>query len=159
MKKSVVNHQSFARLAAGFTLIELMITVAIVGVLTAVAVPAYKDYARRGQLPDAFASLADYRIKLEQYYQDNRKYGTTTCADGANAPAWNTFVPASAKYFSFTCSLNVAGGQGFLLTATGIAGQAIGHSYTLDFNNLKGTTQFKGASSSKACWLIKGDEC
>lgn len=159
MNKTLTQTQSSARFASGFTLVELMITVAIVGILTAVAVPAYKDYARRGQLPDAFASLADYRIKLEQYYQDNRRYGTSSCADGANAPAWNNFAPASAKYFSFACTLNVAGGQGFLLTATGISGQAVGHVYTLDFNNVRGTTQFKGASSSKACWLLKGDEC
>jgi type IV pilus assembly protein PilE len=143
---------------AGFTLVELMVTVAIVGILAAVALPSYKDYVRRGQLPEAFAGLSDYRIKLEQYYQDNRKYGATNCADGANAPAWNTFVPAGAKYFTYTCALSAAG-QGFTLTATGATGQAAGHNYTLDFNNTKGTTKFKGSSTTKACWLLKGDEC
>lgn len=132
--------------------------VAIVGILAGVAIPQYKDYVRRGQLPEAFSGLSDYRIKMEQYYQDNRKYGATACADGTNAPAWNTFAPNDAKYFSFACALS-SGGQGYTLTATGTTGQAVGHIYTLDFNNAKATTKFKNVIVSKSCWLIKGEEC
>eukprot|EP01136_Pigoraptor_vietnamica_P004518 Opistho-1_new@34909 len=146
------------RYLSGFTLIEVMITVAIVGILAAVALPAYKDYLRRGQLPESFTGLADFRIKMEQYYQDNRKYGSSACADGSNAPSWNTFKPTGATYFTFSCSLSNAG-QGYKITATGGTGQATGHVYTLDHNNAKATTTFKGAASSKACWLVKGDEC
>jgi len=142
----------------GFTLMEVMITVAIVGILSAVAIPSYRDYVRRGQLPEAFGSLADYRIKLEQYYQDNRRYGTGACADGANAPAWSSFSAAGVTYFTFSCTLTDAG-QGFKVTATGAKGQASGHVYTLDHNNQKGTVTFKGASSGKGCWLLRGDEC
>ncbi|MCV2356195.1 type IV pilin protein [Paucibacter sp. B2R-40] len=112
---------------------------------------------RRGQLPEAFSGMSNYRIKMEQYYQDNRKYGATTCADGANAPAWNTFSDGS-NYFTFACALSDSG-QGFKLTATGSSGQASGHTYTLDHNNSKATTKFKNSASSKACWLQKGDEC
>ena len=61
--------------AWGFTLIELMIVIAVVAILAAVALPAYGDYLRRGQLPEAFTNLADLRVKMEQYYQDNRSYG------------------------------------------------------------------------------------
>ena len=142
----------------GFTLIELMVTVAIVGILAAFAVPQYKDYVRRGQLPEAFSALSDFRIKMEQYYQDNRKYGASNCADGTGAPAWNSFAPSDAKYFSYTCALSNSG-QGYMLTATGASGQAVNHIYTLDFNNAKGTTKFKNTTVSKACWLVKGDEC
>ncbi|WP_315653029.1 type IV pilin protein [Roseateles aquae] len=144
------------RQQAGFTLVELMIAVAIVGILTAVALPSYRDYVRRGQLPEGVAALADFRIKLEQYYQDNRKYGTTTCADGTNAPAWGSF--SATSYFTYSCTLS-SSGQGYLLTATGAKGQASGHIYTLDHNNSKATTEFKGATSSKTCWLLRGDEC
>jgi type IV pilus assembly protein PilE len=121
-------------------------------------VPAYKDYIRRGQVPESFTGLADFRIKMEQYYQDNRRYGTTVCTDGANAPSWNSFVSTGSSYFTFSCALTDAG-QGFKLTATGTAGQASGHAFTLDHNNSKGTTQFKNNATSKACWMIKGDEC
>jgi type IV pilus assembly protein PilE len=146
-----------ARIRNGFTLIEVMITVAIVAILAAVALPSYRDYVRRGQLPEAFGSLADYRIKMEQYYQDNRRYGAANCADGANAPAWNTFKAPDGAYFGYSCTLNSE--QGFKLTAVGSKGQAVGHEYTLDHNNAKATTKFKGAGSSKGCWLLTGNEC
>ena len=141
----------------GVTLLELMVAVAVVGILGAVALPQYRDYVRRGQLPEAFSGLADFRIKMEQYYQDYRKYGASSCAD-TGAPAWNTFAPNDRRYFSYTCALSNSG-QGYTLTATGATGQAVGHIYTLDFNNTKATTKFKNTAVTKSCWLIKGDEC
>lgn len=145
--------------AAGFTLIELMITVAILGILAAVGYPAYTDYVRRGQVPEAMAAMADYRVKMEQYFQDYRNYGTTNggaCANGTNAPAWTNFRPAGAKHFTYSCVTSI---DGYVLTATGSAGQVVGHVYTVDENNAQRTTQFKGAAVTKNCWLVKGDEC
>lgn len=140
----------------GFTLIEMMIVVAIVGILATIAMPSYRDYLRRGQLPEAATYLADYRVKLEQYYQDNRAYSTDgKCGTGA---AWADFAPKEAKYFSFGCA--TAGTyQSFTLTATGSAGQASGHTYTLTHDGTKGTTSFKGSTTSKSCWLMNGNEC
>lgn len=148
---SPVPHQQ-----RGFTLIELIIAVAIVGILAAVALPSYTDYLRRGQLPEAFTYLSNYRVQMEQYYQDYRDYGTdTTCAKGT-VPRAND----GTQYFTISCTPS-ADGQSYTLTATGSKGQAIGHVYTVtQDNNSKATTTFKGvAVSGKACWLVRGSEC
>ncbi|RQO62630.1 type 4 fimbrial biosynthesis protein [Paucibacter sp. KBW04] len=143
----------------GFTLVELMIVVAIVGILAAVALPSYKDYIRRGTLPEAFSQLADYRIKLEQYYQDNRNYGGAACADAAGAPAWANFAPSSARNFSYAC-VTSNGGQGYTVTATGKSGTAaLGHVFTINHSNAQTTTLFKGDATNKSCWLSRGSEC
>lgn len=144
----------------GFTLIELMIAVVIVGILAAVAMPAYQDYVRRGSLPEAYAQLADYRVKMEQYYQDNRNYGASACVDATNAPSWKTFVPTGAKAFTYGCTLTNSG-QGYTVTATGKSGtSSVGHVFTINQANLQTTTTFKGVTvTGKNCWLAKGSEC
>jgi len=138
-----------------------MIVVAIVAILASVALPSYFDYIRRGQLPEAQAAMSDFRVKMEQYYQDNRNYGATNCAD-VTPPTWATSTPTltytSAQFFTYTCALSNAG-QGYTVTATGSNGRAVGHAYTINHNNARATTQFKGAAVTKACWLIKGSEC
>lgn len=135
----------------GFTLIEVMIVVAIIAILAAVAVPSYTDYIRRGKLPEAFSGLSDYKVKMEQYYQDNRSYGAAACVD-TNTPLWGAF-PVAQKNFTFSCALS-AGGQGFTLTADGTVGSAIGHTYTLDNGNAKNTTKFKGVAVTQQGWCV-----
>lgn len=154
------------RASRGFTLIEVMIVVAIVAILAAVAMPAYGDYLRRGQLPEAFANLADLRVKMEQYYQDNRNYGETggtACANTAtNPPTWNSFAPAGSSHFTYTCVLNGStgtGNQGYTLTATGSSGRAVGHTFSITHDNVQRTTVFKGATVAKSCWVTRGSEC
>lgn len=141
---------------SGFTLLELMIVVAVLGILAAIALPSYASYLARGKTIDAVAALADYRIKMEQYFQDNRNYGVA-----------NTGCPVvvdTSKYFVFTC---VVGGAtpsvSYSATATSIAGSmgsATGaYTYAVDETNAKSTSNFKGAPVTKFCWLMRGDEC
>jgi len=147
--------------AAGFTLIELLIALAVVAILATIALPAYTDYLVRGKLVEAVSGLADWRVKMEQYYQDNRNYGTsaTDCPAAAAVPR-----PAS-KYFGFSCSWapdNTK--QSFQLTATSLTGQGLGAAgdfvYTLDHGNRKTTLTFYGQTRNAPCWLAKkGDSC
>lgn len=163
MKTENYKSQGKRKSITGFTLIELMIVVAIIGILASIAYPSYQDYVRRGQVQEAFGALSDYRVKMEQYYQDFRGYGNSggvICANGTGAPSWNTFVPAGAKYFTFSCALGSADNQTYTLTATGSSGLAAGNVFTLNSANVKGTSTFKSqAVTGKACWLAKGDEC
>ena len=142
------------KMQKGFTLIELMIVVAIVGILGAVAMPAYQGYVIRGKITDGHATLADYRIKMEQFYQDNRNYGT---AGGNCGPA----IP-TATYFTISCTAGTPA-QTYTATATSAANQGMGaagdYTYTISETNAKATTKFKGATSTKTCWLVKGSEC
>ncbi len=148
---------------SGFTLIEVMVVCTIIAILAAIAIPSYADYLRRGQLKEAFNSLSDYQVKLEQYYQDYKNYGNgggTTCANGTNAPTWSNFVPAGAQYFTISCALtSSSNNQGYTLTATGSSAAAVGHVFTVTNGNVRRTTQFKGGAVSKSCWLVRGNEC
>jgi type IV pilus assembly protein PilE len=81
-----------------------------------------------------------------------------SCANDAIASQWNTF-PTTVKYFSFDCSVS-DDGQSYTLTADGVDGQAVGHSYTIDQDGRKSTTQFKGSSySGNTCWFSKTAAC
>ena len=59
-----------------FTLIEVMIVVAIVAILAAVALPSYRDYMLRGQLTDVTNEMSTLRANMERHFQDTRQYTT-----------------------------------------------------------------------------------
>ena len=138
----------------GFTLIELMVTVAIVGLLAAVAYPSFTQYIRRGKIVEALGQLSTLRVRLEQYYQDNRNYGSTATACGVPMP--------SGAAFTYTCTWGASGtSQSFVATATGqdSAGMS-GYVYTVDETNARATTQFEGAAVTYTCWIKKrGETC
>lgn len=143
----------------GFTLIEILTVVAILGILATVAYPAYTDYLVRGRVLEGTSALADLRVRLEQFYQDNRNYGTGTCGTDAGGTA-RVNLPAT-KYFTFTCALG-AGGQSYTITAASIAATSGGAdgdwTYTITDRNVRATTKYKGVASTAQCWQTKKNE-
>ena len=146
---------SHARSATqGFTLVELMIAVAVIGILATLSYSSYAGYARRGRTVEALAELSTVRVRLEQYYQDNRNYGSTASVCGVTMPA--------GAAFTYTCNWSTGGtSQTFLVTATGRASVGMnGFVYTVDDSNSQKTTLFEGASVTANCWLKKrGETC
>lgn len=138
----------------GFTLVEAMITVAILAILAAVAVPSYSDYLRRGRISQATNALSGMRVKLEQYFQDHRTYAGA-CTEGTVAD-----LPRSDD-FAYSCPTLSA--TAFLVQATGLAGGPMnGFSYTIDQDNARATTALPEGwgSAPVACWVVrKGGQC
>ncbi|MGZ9032065.1 MAG: type IV pilin protein [Burkholderiaceae bacterium] len=116
--------------AQGFTLIEAMIVVVVLGILAAVAIPNYSRYVTRGNLVEATNALAEYRVRMEQFYQDNRTY--------ANAGNCGVPAPTNLTNFAVTCAIG-GGGQAYTATATGAA-NTVGFVYTVDQANVRATT-------------------
>lgn len=127
---------------AGFTLIEIVITILIVSILAAIAVPSYADYVLRGRLNGATAVLKSTRERLEQYYSDNRSYALPS---GACAIA--AFADNDSK-FTFACAVAGAGQQ-FTLTATG-TGIAAAFVYSIDQAGIERTLGVRAGWSSAA---------
>jgi type IV pilus assembly protein PilE len=135
--------------ARGFTLIELMIVVAIVAILAAVAFPMYTNYIQRGKITEATSSLSELRLRAERWFSDNRTYvGFNQAIQGA-------------KYFTFACDPVTA--TAFTCTATGVANQAMGgFVYTINESNVRTSTftSQPGWNNSTTCWVTKkGESC
>ncbi|CAN7703836.1 prepilin-type N-terminal cleavage/methylation domain-containing protein [Variovorax sp. LjRoot84] len=149
---------------AGFTLIEIMITVVIIAILAAFAIPSYQDYVRRGYVVDGTNGLATIRADMERYFQDNRTYA----AAGTFVPPCAATVAVARRTFgNFVVTCTGAGapsGTGFTLTATG-AGPANGVVYTVTEQNIRATTGMPLAwsgwtSPCTTSWIVKkGQAC
>ena len=141
----------------GFTLIELMIVVAVVAILARIAYPSYADYVARGKIAEAVAQLSGMRIKLDQYFQDNRTY-VRACTSGTVAP-----LPSStdAKYFTYTCP--TLSSSSFTVTATGNQSQGMSDGvnafvYTIDQDGNRTTLSTKwGTCANTVCWVMRKD--
>lgn len=153
LQRKTTMHPNRSR---GFTLIELMIAVAIVAILAMVAVPSYSSYIMRSHLADATSGLAATRAQMERHYQDNRSYATvgsftTPCAADASTRTFGHFV--------VSCS-GTPDATTFTLQAVG-SGPATGFTFTVNQADVRATTA--AASGWNTCtnkWLLKkGQSC
>lgn len=140
----------------GVTLIELLIVVAIAGIIAAIAIPAYQDYVMRAKLADSASILGATRTRLEQYYQDNRSYPAACGGTAAGLPVLTNFPPTST-YFTYACASNGTAGQTFLLTASG-TGATAGFAFTIDDQANRTTSAVASdwsIPSPNTCWVQK----
>lgn len=129
---------------AGFSLIELMIVVAIIGVLTAFALPAYSSYMLRTRLTEAFTGLASIQPRMEQHWANTRTYAGFDELTPRQ-------LPADSEHFTF--ELTEASAGAYLVTATG-QGAAEGFAYTIDQNGNRVTTAVPDDwTGSDNCWV------
>jgi type IV pilus assembly protein PilE len=156
LHKGFMMMPSHRKLTGGFTLIELMIVVAIIAILAAIAIPSYLDYVTRSKLTEAYNTLSAYRVSQEQYFQDNRTYiGTGLGSCGAAQPS-------NLKYFQPNCVASSS--TAYIATAVGIAGTpTAGFTFTINNANAQATTAAptaKGWTTNANCWVVrKGGSC
>jgi type IV pilus assembly protein PilE len=151
--------------AGGFTLIEVMVTVAIVAILASIALPSYSDYVERSKISEAISNLSDMRTRLEQFFLDNRAYpaAPANCLPfvaGVAAGAGNIYRPAAQKYFNVTCFAMST--TAYTIRATGVPGQGMSASfvYTINESNARTSAGPSGHYTNGSCWAIrKNGDC
>lgn len=128
---------------AGFSLIELMIAVAIVGILGAVAFPSYQDHMRKGRRAAAQGYLMDLAQRQQQYFLDNRGFASAASALGYAS------TPTDVSPY-YTVAIALAGGPPptYSITATPTGSQASDTCGSLTLNSA-GT---KSSSAGTKCW-------
>ena len=135
----------------GFTIAEVLIVVALVGVLAAIAVPQYGVYITRSRVLDAFTKLSDYRTRMEQYFLDHRSY-----VDDSGSCGVRPAVVAAADSFEVACA---GSPRAFVYTATGVASKGMERFiYTIDETGLRATLSLpNGWRRTAECWTIRAD--
>ena len=150
----------------GFTLIELLIAIAIVGILAGIALPSYNRYITRSKIQEATTGLLAARIKMEQYFQDNRAY-TNNCVIAPTAPTAVQVQLPAGKYFSFKCAPVASPATTYLIQANGgvdplgsvIDASLVGLQLTINEANTHTTqsapSKWGISGLPKSCWVVK----
>jgi type IV pilus assembly protein PilE len=149
--QSLTSRGSSTPRSRGFTLIELMIAVAIVAILSAIAYPSYRNYVLRGQVVNATDGLSAVSANMERYFQDNRQYNSVVPGSQPASPC-DTAVYPTITYgtFNLTCVVGNGSTATFTITATG-SGPTAGFTYTI---NQAGTQTSTVTAPAPSAWIL-----
>ena len=123
---TLANQQHTAKASRGFTLIELMIVVVVVGILAAVAIPQYRHYVENTRRGAAQVALMDAAQFMQRFYAANNNYAVALNGTPAALPVSLTTIPAdtAGNARNYTVQL-VTTPTGFTLSATPVPGSAM----------------------------------
>lgn len=147
--KNISTGRSSLQRNSGFTLIEVMVVVAIIGILSAVAFPSYTEYIRRGNRAEATAALLEAQQFMERYYAANNRYSTTVNGNPTLPARLQTLPSSGGTRYTLGVAATV---NTYTLTATPSGSMAADKCGALTITN----TGVKGRSSTgptvAECW-------
>lgn len=139
----------------GFTLIEVLIAMVVLAILAATAYPLYTEFVRRSKIMEATSTMNDFRVRMEQYFQDNRRYNSAGTTCGILAPVTN-------GNFDFEC---VAEPASYQLDATGKSAKGMTNFHyrlAVGAGGVVRSTEgvYTGWSKAADCWTVrKNGDC
>lgn len=131
------------RKQGGFTLIELMVVVAIIGILAAIAIPSYQDYVLRGNRTEGMALLSDAAARQERYYAQNNTYADTLAKLGLQESSNNNLYTLTISNTSSTTYTLTAAPKGAQLKDTKCGSLGL---------NQAGVKTKTGTAALSDCW-------
>ena len=140
------------RIARGFTLIELMITVAVIGILVALAFPSYQSSIRKSRRTDAKTALLDMASRQERFFTTNNVY-TVAPANLGYSGTFPVAVPSASTFnYGITVSAISSTNTSYTLTAAPNGNQALDPCATYVLNELGQQSNSGGTTPSVECW-------
>lgn len=148
------------RTSRGFTLIELMVTVAIVGIIAAVAIPSYQSQARKGRRTDAVDAIAQIQQAQERWRANNATYANQTeltAATNATPPGLGISATSKGGYYSLAVlgPTGVSGttptAAGYMVRATAVIGKSQANDAGCSTLEVV-VTNGNSTPSQSACW-------